>query len=130
MLIGHQNAIIYKEIFPHIKGNKTWVGYKFGDMKFRVPAVPAFRTDLKQENRKIGIAVIPFTKRYFQTRSFKIFHRKFLSSYLVYELNMQRLFGKIAVFLSAFLFILADIFHRYLFFSEVFCNIVEKSIIL
>lgn len=38
LLIGNQNAITYKEIFPHIKENKAWVGYRFGDMAFRVPA--------------------------------------------------------------------------------------------
>ncbi|GAB6107719.1 adenine-specific methyltransferase EcoRI family protein [Fusibacter bizertensis] len=38
LLIGNQNAITYKEIFPYIKENKAWVGYKFGDMAFRVPA--------------------------------------------------------------------------------------------
>ena len=37
LLIGNQNAITYKEIFPYIKENKAWVGYKFGDMAFRVP---------------------------------------------------------------------------------------------
>lgn len=38
LLIGNQNAITYKEIFPLIKENKAWVGYRFGDMAFRVPA--------------------------------------------------------------------------------------------
>ena len=37
LLIGNQNAITYKEIFPLIKENKVWVGYRFGDMAFRVP---------------------------------------------------------------------------------------------
>ena len=37
LLIGNQNAITYKEIFPYIKENKVWVGYRFGDMAFRVP---------------------------------------------------------------------------------------------
>lgn len=37
LLIGNQNAITYKEIFPCIKENKAWVGYRFGDMSFRVP---------------------------------------------------------------------------------------------
>lgn len=37
LLIGNQNAITYKEIFPLIKENRAWVGYKFGDMAFRVP---------------------------------------------------------------------------------------------
>ena len=38
LLIGNQNAITYKEIFPYIKENKAWVGYRFGDMEFKVPA--------------------------------------------------------------------------------------------
>lgn len=38
LLIGNQNALTYKEIFPYIKENKAWVGYRFGDMAFRVPA--------------------------------------------------------------------------------------------
>lgn len=38
LIIGNQNAITYKEIFPYIKENKAWVGYRFGDMAFRVPA--------------------------------------------------------------------------------------------
>lgn len=38
LLIGNQNAITYKEIFPYIKENKAWVGYRFGDMAFRVPS--------------------------------------------------------------------------------------------
>ena len=38
LLIGNQNAITYKEIFPYIKENKAWVGYGFGNMEFRVPS--------------------------------------------------------------------------------------------
>ena len=29
IIIGHQNAITYKEVFPLIKGNKMWLGYGF-----------------------------------------------------------------------------------------------------
>ena len=29
VIIGHQNAITYKEIFPLIKNNKIWLGYGF-----------------------------------------------------------------------------------------------------
>lgn len=36
-IIGNQNAITYKEIFPLIKNNKIWLGYENGDMEFRVP---------------------------------------------------------------------------------------------
>ena len=38
LIIGNQNAITYKEIFPLLKSNKIWIGYKFGDMAFKVPA--------------------------------------------------------------------------------------------
>ncbi len=37
LIIGNQNAITYKEIFPLIQNNEVWTGYKFGEMKFRVP---------------------------------------------------------------------------------------------
>ena len=37
IIIGNQNAITYKEIFPLIKDNRIWLGYKFGDMAFTVP---------------------------------------------------------------------------------------------
>lgn len=37
LIIGNQNAITYKEIFPLIKENKIWLGYKSGDMHFTVP---------------------------------------------------------------------------------------------
>lgn len=38
LIIGSQNAVGYKEIFPLIRDNKIWVGYNSGDMKFKVPA--------------------------------------------------------------------------------------------
>ena len=37
LIIGNQNAITYKEIFPLIKENRLWLGFKAGDMAFRVP---------------------------------------------------------------------------------------------
>ena len=37
IIIGNQNAITYKEIFPLLKENKMWLGYKAGDMSFTVP---------------------------------------------------------------------------------------------
>lgn len=37
LIIGNQNALTYKEIFPLIKNNQVWTGYQFGEMKFRVP---------------------------------------------------------------------------------------------
>lgn len=38
LIIGNQNAITYKEIFPLIRDNRLWLGYKgIGDMAFEVP---------------------------------------------------------------------------------------------
>ncbi|MDE6780746.1 MAG: adenine-specific methyltransferase EcoRI family protein [Ruminococcus sp.] len=37
IIVGNQNAITYKEIFPLMKDNKMWIGYKSGDMSFTVP---------------------------------------------------------------------------------------------
>jgi hypothetical protein len=37
IIIGNQNAITYKEIFNFFKENKIWIGYKSGDMEFKVP---------------------------------------------------------------------------------------------
>ena len=39
LIIGNQNAITYKEIFPDIKENKTWLGCTIhsGDREFQVP---------------------------------------------------------------------------------------------
>ena len=37
IIIGNQNAITYKEVFPLLKDNKMWLGYKNGDMSFTVP---------------------------------------------------------------------------------------------
>ena len=37
LIVGSQNAIIYKEVFPLLKNNKMWLGYKSGGYKFEVP---------------------------------------------------------------------------------------------
>lgn len=39
VIIGNQNAITYKEVFPLLKDNEIWLGYSIhsGDRKFNVP---------------------------------------------------------------------------------------------
>lgn len=37
LIIGNQNAITYKEIFPLIMRNILWLGFNNGDMSFQVP---------------------------------------------------------------------------------------------
>ena len=37
LIIGNQNNVTYKEVFPLLKENKIWLGYNSGDMAFTVP---------------------------------------------------------------------------------------------
>ncbi|WP_252177621.1 adenine-specific methyltransferase EcoRI family protein [Endozoicomonas sp. 4G] len=37
IIVGNQNAISYKQVFPLIKNNELWLGIKNGDMRFKVP---------------------------------------------------------------------------------------------
>ena len=37
LILGNQNCITYKEIFPLLKDNQMWLGYHCGDMTFSVP---------------------------------------------------------------------------------------------
>ena len=37
LVIGNQNAVTYKEIFPLIKNNEIWLGYNNGHFWFKVP---------------------------------------------------------------------------------------------
>lgn len=37
LILGNQNCITYKEIFPLLKDNRMWLGYHCGDMTFSVP---------------------------------------------------------------------------------------------
>ena len=63
LLIGNQNALMYKEIFPYIKNNSVWVGHHFGDMAFKVPNdTPPRKTrfwidEIGQKWRSIGNAM-------------------------------------------------------------------------
>lgn len=63
LLVGNQNALTYKEIFPLIQNNEAWTGYRFGDMKFRVPKSSAPRDtrywvdDTGQKWRSLGNAM-------------------------------------------------------------------------
>ena len=37
VIIGNQNALTYKEIFPLLQQNLVWLGHNSGDMEFKVP---------------------------------------------------------------------------------------------
>lgn len=53
LIIGNQNAITYKEIFPYIKNNKLWLGvHSNKTMEFSMPM--NYESDIIVGNRKIG----------------------------------------------------------------------------
>jgi hypothetical protein len=37
LIVGSQNNVIYKDVFRLLVNNKIWLGYKSGDMAFKVP---------------------------------------------------------------------------------------------
>ncbi|MCL1811330.1 MAG: adenine-specific methyltransferase EcoRI family protein [Methanomassiliicoccaceae archaeon] len=56
LIIGNMNAITYKEVFPHIKGNSIWLGatnFNKG-MYFRVPADFVYADSYKFEKEIMG----------------------------------------------------------------------------
>lgn len=91
LLIGNQNAITYKEIFPYIMENKVWVGYRFGDMSFRVPADTEPRNtrfwvdETGQKWRSLGNAMwltnIDIERRYHKLELTKYFDPKLYPKY-------------------------------------------------
>lgn len=60
LIIGNQNSITYREIFPLIRDNKIWLGYKNGHFWFKVPdTYEEKKTDFKidengQKWRRMG----------------------------------------------------------------------------
>jgi len=54
VIIGHQNAISYKEIFKLIKENKMWLGCSIhsGDREFQVPNTYVLHSSSKREDEK------------------------------------------------------------------------------
>lgn len=59
-IIGNQNALSYREIFPLVKDNKMWLGYNSGHFWFKVPdSYEEKKTDFKidetgQKWRRMG----------------------------------------------------------------------------
>lgn len=51
LIIGNQNAITYKEIFPLLKNNEIWLGYHSGHTLFAVPDTYEIPEHLKGSDR-------------------------------------------------------------------------------
>ena len=79
VIIGHQNAITYKEIFPLIKENKIWLGYGFkgGAGHFISPYYEDYATSTNHKEGMIRVSgVVWFTnieilKRYEELELYK-----------------------------------------------------------
>ena len=53
LILGNQNAITYKEIFPLSRTNKLWLGYENGgDKWFRVPDDYELKTESRKQDRR------------------------------------------------------------------------------
>ena len=81
LIIGHQNAIKYKEIFPLIMQNKLWLGVSIhsGDREFMVPRTyetrsPSLRID-DQGNKYLRVPGI----RWFTNLDYKKRHEEFVA---------------------------------------------------
>lgn len=64
IIIGHQNAIIYKDVFPLIKNNRMWLGYGFkrNMAHFVTPHYEDTATDADHQEGKIRVSgVVWFT---------------------------------------------------------------------
>lgn len=95
LVIGNQNAITYKEIFPLIQENKAWIGYQFGDMSFRVPHDSEPRTtrfwidETGQKWRSLGNAMwltnIDIKRRHRKLELCKYYDEKIYQKYDGYD---------------------------------------------
>lgn len=101
LLIGNQNALTYKEIFPLIQNNEAWTGYRFGEMKFRVPSdSPPRKTrywvdETGQKWRSLGNAMwltnLDIDKRYQKLELIKKYTPEEYPKYDTYDaINVKR----------------------------------------
>jgi len=90
LIIGHQNAISYKEIFPHFKNNKIWLGYGFkgGATHFINPNYKDYATAGDHKEGMIRVAGVTWftnldiSKRHEDIVLYKKFNKK---EYLRYD---------------------------------------------
>ena len=92
IIIGNQNAITYKEVFPLIKEDKMWLGYSIhsGDRKFNVPddyPLNASGCGIDERGRKyIRVKGV----RWFTNIDHGIRHRKLLLDTMAHNLKFNK----------------------------------------
>lgn len=79
LIIGNINAVSYKEVFPLIKNNKLWLGYKTGGMSFKSPSIKS-SADNAGYDKKTGLVklgnVVWFTNLKHKKRNEEFFMTK------------------------------------------------------
>jgi len=95
VIIGHQNAITYKEIFSLIMDNKIWLGFYSGDMAFKVPdyyeprATRYWQDENGQKWRSMGNACwftnLDISKRHVELILYKAYTPEEYPTYVNYE---------------------------------------------
>ncbi len=95
LIIGSQNNITYKEIFPYLMENKMWLGYNSGDMAFKVPSWYEARNtrywvdETGQKWRSMGnicwFTNLDTTKRHEELISYKHYTKEEYPSYINYN---------------------------------------------
>ena len=80
VIIGHQNAISYKEIFQHILHNKLWLGCSIhsGDREFQVPSKYELHSPSKRIDEKGNQFVRVSGVRWFSNLDYKERHEDIL----------------------------------------------------
>jgi len=80
VIIGHQNAISYKEIFQHILHNKLWLGCSIhsGDREFQVPSKYELYSPSKRIDEKGNQFVRVSGVRWFSNLDYKERHEDIL----------------------------------------------------
>jgi len=101
IVIGNQNAVTYREIFPLIRDNKVWLGYNNGHFWFKVPnSYEEKRTDFKidengQKWRRMGnicwYTNVDIEKRHEDMTLFRAYTPEIYAQYDFYEaINIDR----------------------------------------
>jgi len=80
IIIGHQNAITYKDIFQHILNNKLWLGCSIhsGDREFQVPSKYVLHSPSKRIDEKGNQFVRVSGVRWFSNLDYKERHENIL----------------------------------------------------
>ena len=101
LIIGSQNNITYREIFPLLKDDKIWIGYNSGDMEFVVPDYyepreTRYREEAGIKYRSMGnicwFSNLDIKKRHENLVLYKSFDENYYPKYINYDgINVDKI---------------------------------------